>query len=433
MPQILTSNFKVYSASQFVDSLAGTNSLYLFIGRPLSWENDISPPSPINNEFEDNNYWADSIALKKITPNDVKLVVRRVDWVSGTVYSQYDNTNPILNTNFYVLTHNENNVYKCLFNNNGALSTDMPSSRSSSIITTADGYRWKYLYSLTDADLLKFLTNNYMPVNIDGSISSTALRGTLDNIVVTNSGNGYINASNINVQILGNGTSANISAIGITAENTIQYINLDNIGYNYTYANIVISGGGGANAAARAVISPYNGHGYIPSEELGAYYVMINTRLDYAEGAGDFPVLNDYRRIGIVKNPISNLTSSIATETTLSSTYSLNLSNITGTFSIDELIIGGNTNANAVVLTANVSANTGIIRFVQPIELCAGNLLFSIGETLRGNTSMASAKITNINYPNVKHNTGKVLYVENRRKITRTYDQAENIHIVIEF
>ena len=433
MPQILTSNFKVYSASQFVDSLAGTNSLYLFIGRPLSWENDISPPSPINNEFEDNNYWADSIALKKITPNDVKLVVRRVDWVSGTVYSQYDNTNPILNTNFYVLTHNENNVYKCLFNNNGALSTDMPSSRSSSIITTADGYRWKYLYSLTDADLLKFLTNNYMPVNIDGSISSTALRGTLDNIVVTNSGNGYINASNINVQILGNGTSANISAIGLTAANTIQYINLDNIGYNYTYANIVISGGGGANAAARAVISPYNGHGYIPSEELGAYYVMINTRLDYAEGAGDFPVLNDYRRIGIVKNPISNLTSSIATETTLSSTYSLNLSNITGTFSIDELIIGGNTNANAVVLTANVSANTGIIRFVQPIELCAGNLLFSIGETLRGNTSMASAKITNINYPNVKHNTGKVLYVENRRKITRTYDQAENIHIVIEF
>ena len=433
MPQILTSNFKVYSASQFVDSLAGTNSLYLFIGRPLSWENDISPPSPINNEFEDNNYWADSIALKKITPNDVKLVVRRVDWVSGTVYSQYDNTNPILNTNFYVLTHNENNVYKCLFNNNGALSTDMPSSRSSSIITTADGYRWKYLYSLTDADLLKFLTNNYMPVNIDGSISSTALRGTLDNIVVTNSGNGYINASNINVQILGNGTSANISAIGLTAANTIQYINLDNIGYNYTYANIVISGGGGANAAARAVISPYNGHGYIPSEELGAYYVMINTRLDYAEGAGDFPVLNDYRRIGIVKNPISNLTSSIATETPLSSTYSLNLSNITGTFSIDELIIGGNTNANAVVLTANVSANTGIIRFVQPIELCAGNLLFSIGETLRGNTSMASAKITNINYPNVKHNTGKVLYVENRRKITRTYDQAENIHIVIEF
>ena len=84
-------------------------------------------------------------------------------------------------------------------------------------------------------------------------------------------------------------------------------------------------------------------------------------------------------------------------------------------------------------MTANVSANTGIIRFVQPIELCAGNLLFSIGETLRGNTSMASAKITNINYPNVKHNTGKVLYVENRRKITRTYDQAENIHIVIEF
>jgi hypothetical protein len=67
------------------------------------------------------------------------------------------------------------------------------------------------------------------------------------------------------------------------------------------------------------------------------------------------------------------------------------------------------------------------------IELYTGNLIFSVGETIRGNTAMASAKITNINYPNVKHNTGKVLYVENRKKITRTYDQAENIHIVIEF
>jgi hypothetical protein len=160
---------------------------------------------------------------------------------------------------------------------------------------------------------------------------------------------------------------------------------------------------------------------------------MINTRLDYAEGAGDFPVLNDYRRIGIIKNPISNLTSLIATETTLSSTYYLNISNVNGTFSIDEIVVGGNTNANAVVLVSNVVANTGIIRYVQPIELCTGNLSFSVGETIRGNTSMASARITNINYPNVKHNTGKVIYVENRKKITRTYDQAENIHIVIEF
>ena len=433
MPQILTSNFKVYSASQFVDSLAGTNSLYLFIGRPLTWTTDTSPPAPLNNEFEDNNYWGDSIALKRITANDIKLVVPRIDWVSGTRYSQYDNSKYILNTNFYVLARPDNNVYKCLFNNNGALSTDMPSGRSSSIITTADGYRWKYLYSLTDADSLKFLTNNYMPVNTDAIISSTALKGTLDSIVITNSGNGYVNSSNINVKISGDGVAPNISTVSLTTANKIDYINLATVGYNYTYANISISGGGGANASARAVISPYNGHGYVPPEELGAYYVMINTRLDYAEGAGDFPVLNDYRRIGIIKNPISNLTSLIATETTLSSTYYLNISNVNGTFSIDEIVVGGNTNANAVVLVSNVVANTGIIRYVQPIELCTGNLSFSVGETIRGNTSMASARITNINYPNVKHNTGKVIYVENRKKITRTYDQAENIHIVIEF
>jgi len=162
---------------------------------------------------------------------------------------------------------------------------------------------------------------------------------------------------------------------------------------------------------------------------------MINSRLNYAEGGGDFPVVNDYRRIGIVQNPISNTTHTIATETTMDSTYTLNISNVTGTFNLDEYVSGDNTHANAFIVSANanVVASTSNVRVITPLELYSGNVVFKVGETFRGANSMATGTITAIIAPEVKRNTGKILYVENRTKITRAADQAENIHIVIEF
>jgi hypothetical protein len=432
MPQILTNNFKVYSAQQFVNSV-GTNSLYLFIGKPTQWTNETNPDTPINNETQNNEYWSDSIAFKKINTTDVKQVIPRINWVAGTKYSQYDDLTDLTTINFYVLTSPDLNVYKCITNNNGSMSTDRPSGKSTSIITTADGYQWKFLYSLTDTDLLKFLTDSYMPVNTDTAISRTTIRGTIDSLIVTNSGINYSNLANLSVSISGNGTGARAGQVYLSSANTINYISMASNGQNYTYANVTITGGGGSNALARAVFSPYYGHGYSSADELGAFYVMINSRLDYAEGNGDFPIQNSYRRIGVIANPISNLTSTIATETTLRSSYELKISNATGTFTLDEIITGGNTNTKGVVLTSNVVSGNTYVRYVQPNELYSSNAAFVIGETIRGNTSMSSGIVTKIYLPNVIHNTGKVLYIENRKQITRTLDQAENIHTVIAF
>jgi hypothetical protein len=291
------------------------------------------------------------------------------------------------------------------------------------------------LYSLSDTDLLKFLTGDFMPVNLNYDITSTAIKGTIDNAVVVNSGNSYTTNSNITVSILGDGSGAAVGSILTTGANTIDRIILSAPGSNYTYANLVIQGGGGSNATARAIVSPINGHGSDVLTELGARYVMINTRLNYAEGGGDFPVVNDYRRIGIVKNPISNATSTMATETTLDATITLNVSNVTGTFTLDEYISGDNTNSNAFIVSANANVSSGnvTIRYITPIELFAGNIIFSAGETIRGANSLAVGTISTITPAEVKKNTGQILYVENRAKITRASDQAENIHIVIEF
>ena len=435
MAQIITENFRVFSAAQWIGSVSNTNSLYLFVSRPQNWPNEPTPSTPINNEYQDLIYWSETIALKRILPTDYKQVVKRYDWSAGVVFTQYDNlSSNIYGSNFYALTI-DNNVYKCISNNYGAVSTTKPTGKLTSTITTADGYRWKYLYSLTDTDLLKFLTVDYMPVNIDDDVTSTAVKGTIDNIIVTNAGNLYSTNSNIIISISGDGASAEAGQVLLTGANTINKIGISLNGSNYTYATVAISGGGGSNATARAIVSPRNGHGSNVYSELGARYVMINSRLNYAEGAGDFPVINDYRRIGIVKNPISNTTSTFAAETTLNSTYTLAVSNITGTFTIDENVYGNNTNANGFIVSANANVTTGngIIRYITPIELYSGNVTFQIGETIQGSNSFATGRITGITVPEVNKNTGQILYVENRTKITRNSDQAENIHIVIEF
>ena len=196
----------------------------------------------------------------------------------------------------------------------------------------------------------------------------------------------------------------------------------------------MVAGAGTSNAVVRPVISPLNGHGYNAIEELGGYYVMINTRLDYAEGGGDFPVINDYRRIGIVQNPVSNYTLDTARETTLDATYKLTLANVSGVFLLDEIISGGY--ANGLVITSNtvISPGNTIIRYVKPLEQQLTYLNnFIAGEQVTGSLSGATGIVSNILLPEVSINSGKVLYVENRKAISRNPDQAENIHVVIEF
>ena len=58
----------------------------------------------------------------------------------------------------------------------------------------------------------------------------------------------------------------------------------------------------------------------IPVIELGAFRVMINAKLSYDEGAGDFPIDNDYRRIGLITNPLKFGTTELISDLTVSAT-----------------------------------------------------------------------------------------------------------------
>ena len=189
MPAIVTNKFRIHNAKQFVEAFdevsttSGTavsdssgllnTNMYLFIGKVTPWSSDSAPPTPTdavaNTHYEN---WRDMIAAKKITSSDVSHVIPRKNWTNNTNYFAFTHTEADLNSqDFYVMT-DAYNVYKCLSNSDttsgGAVattSTVKPTGTGTSIISTTDGYKWKFMYQISAADALKFVTPNYIPVD----------------------------------------------------------------------------------------------------------------------------------------------------------------------------------------------------------------------------------------------------------------------------
>ena len=366
MAAIVTSNMRIYAAEQFIDGFSDTlEKLYLTIGRVLPWTDDNTPPSPVDCEFDQSAVFRDMLSAKLISSSDVSLVIPRYDWSLGTddtglVYSQYVNNIDLFDPNsglppFYVIT-DELNVYKCLSNGGGVKSTVKPTGTVTTPIINADGYVWKYMYTVPSANVLKFVTNEWIPVQTltsnDGSnqwlVQAAAVPGTIDRIDVITHGSQYTVVPT--VQIVGDGTGAQGTAV-ISGGNVTSVI-VNTVGSGYTWANIVFSGGGvGANGAtANAVISPFAGHGADPVKELGGFYVLVNSKLTYDEN-GTFTVSNDYRQVSVLQNPMlkDGVTSATALDYDLMTR--LTFGSVTGTtFVQDETVTGSVSGATGVVV-----------------------------------------------------------------------------------
>ena len=260
MPALVTNKFRIHNAKQFVEAFdevsftSGTSvtdssgllntNMYLFIGKVTSWSDDQTPPTPTdavaNTHYEN---WRDMIAAKKITSSDVSHAIPRKNWTNNTSYFAYThNAATLFSQDFYVMT-DDYNVYKCLANNDttsggivGTTSTVKPTGTGTSIISTADGYKWKFMYQISAADALKFVTPNYIPVDTVRR-SNGFLANTFDNspgqnqydveVTAAASGNGAIEVvhmTNRGLQYLGetgtlsgspSTTSATISGAGL--------------------------------------------------------------------------------------------------------------------------------------------------------------------------------------------------------------------------
>lgn len=427
MPNIVTQKIKIENAKTFIESLS-TNSLYLFLGRPNSWRNESFPPVPQYGKQAVANYWDEMIGLKRLIPSEITNVVKRVNWTLYDIYDEYTHEDANLwDKKFYVM-NSRYDVYICIDNAKRSQSTVEPTGKSLNIFSTSDGYKWKYLYSISISNQLKFLTRNWMPVIRNDTVASVARDGGIENIKLYNGGTNY--SLRANVSITGDGIGANVSLL--TRLGVIYGYVINNPGTGYRYANLTIQDSSGQFANLKPILSPYGGHGSDPVSELGAKYVMINSRIEYNEGFGDIPPEISFRRLGIVKNPIQK-EGYVANATTLNALKELTINSASDSFIPGEFVVGLTSGANASVVVSNVVDGNGYIRYVQSNELTSNFRPFTVGERIIGSTSGETANIVLSIEPEVRHDSGSIVYVENRTPITRSIDQAENLHIVIEF
>ena len=240
-------------------------------------------------------------------------------------------------------------------------------------------------------------------------------------------------------------------------------------GSGYTFANINLSSvfsdaslsssasmGSGTGGAIRAVISPKDGHGNDAVAELGGHFVMTNTTLAQAEG-DDLTTANDFRNVGIVVDPTTYGTSTVATASTARMTYVVKFSSSSGTFDVDEQITQATTGAVGRVVewdstrkllyysqerfstygtaatTQSYTAFSGTNTITGATSSATGTPSSTSSETVTlagGNTIAFTSGYAN---PELQPDSGNIVYIENRKPIQRVSDQTEDIKIIIEF
>jgi len=236
------------------------------------------------------------------------------------------------------------------------------------------------------------------------------------------------------------------------------------------------------------IIPPKGGHGADIYRELGAYNVLIYSRIENDLENPDFIVGNKIARVGIVENPQDYDSTLILSKDKVSAVGSLKLTGIenesdyqTSVFTANSYItqtIG--TGLTAIGRVISYDKNTGVLKYCQDKTLygfdvsgiqtgisdygydvlkftsspsAGGNLtisggtidlqidsgfgsIYSVGVTTVINSRtyyLGQSFTTGISNPEVKKYSGNIIYVDNRPSITRSSNQKEDIKVILQF
>lgn len=468
------------------------------------------PPLPLDNQTEKLDIYDEIIAAKRITDAFARTVVRRYNW-DLVANPKFDMWKPdysatptdggqigkqtatgqtsIANAKFYVM-NSDYEVFKCLYNGqtpsnaNGQNATEQPRTQGANYDavtglyteTTGAKYIWKYMYTIPTDDVLKFLSSDFMPIVLPSNFSRTnvealAVPGAVDVVLVEDAGVDLPASQTLYTSIKGDGTGGVIE-FTTDANGSITSAEVVARGSGYTYANVRLGNGNlfsdqvlttgvatpaGATGALEVVLPPEGGHGSDHEIELNGKRVMTNIRLTYAEGSGDFPVDNDFRRIGIIKDPYNFGTTTFSTADTLTGLKAIKISGATADFNPDEtisqIVTGGTAYGTVVSWTLDSGSTTnGVLKYIQTVDLHTDNGVVRAFESngsnvISGQQSSAQGNVATtydgqlegatfvdgLANPEIANNSGDIIYIENRRLITRAPDQIEDIKLVIEF
>ena len=456
MSAIVTNKLKYQLLDTLYDEVVeATNRYYVAIGRSEAWDSAETVPAPTNSLRDVRNFKLSAQSIKQVT--DVSFVIPRYNWVNGTIYQAWDDNLFGTPSNAYYVLTEDNQVYVCLRQGKTALgiavqSTEKPSSTSATPFKMADGYVWKFMYSLSGATSAKFLSANFMPVakieDSSGSpllttteqeqaqIQEAATGGQIVGLAITNQGNGYTSAPTVTIVGNGNGASGSATVSGgrlidITLDSSVD--STLTFGYGYDYASVTITGGGGSGAAARAIISTDSGIGGNSISDLRSSSLMFNVKPSGTEN-GDFIVANqDFRQIALMKRPLKYNDSDYTNNTGRLLRY-MRVTSVgdAEAFSRDVTLTGATSGAQAIL--DDIDSDK---MYAHQTEI-TGFTEFNEGETITGGGQSATLVSAGYDGDNdaftnddVERFKNDIIYIENRSPVERTLTQTEDIKAVI--
>ncbi len=450
MPAIITNAFRTYNADNFIAAF-DTNKMYLMIGKADSWSgadlrqystaspSDTSIPTPIDTTSAPFVHHNDMIAAKLISTSDVSHVIKRTDWTSGTVYVEHNHLqDDQIDQTFFVMT-DQYNVYKCISNYGGTASTVKPTGQSSAIIETSDNYRWKFMYEVQQADVLKYVTTDWIPVKYltsnDGTaqwtVQQAAVDGGLEHIDVTAGGTGYVNTHTGTAQA-GSSTTIQLANSASTTDDI------------YNGMTVYISSGAGSGQLK--TITDYTGSSYTAvvstwtttPDSSSVYEVMPAITISHGT---ETPIPNPLAtaRVSSVIGGVVKKVSMTATGAGTSGAYRYATATLTG---------GGGSGAT---LEPRISPKNGhgknpktelggayVMMNIRLVGTEGGD--FTVGDDFRkviliANplASGAAATATTYSGAELDDDSGEQIYVEYRAPINRASDQTEDVKLVVEF
>jgi hypothetical protein len=511
MAAVVTDQFRILNAGNFVDSVvSGNNSYYVFLGldnpttvgfgRTTDW--DTNTPNPTDNFQYSGHYRDTALFGKKITSSNIRRLIRKVTWTSNTSYDMYRHdysiSNPTPNSDLsrlydsdYYVINSDYRVYICIDNGSsgenvrGNKSQDEPTFTDlepSAAGVSGDGYIWKYLFSVSPSDIIKFDSTDYVVVPNDWESSTdsqiVSVREAGDSSINFNQikkvyiDDGGSNYSSGTVDILGDGSGGRVS-VSVDSNGKITSTTVVSGGSGYTWAMVDLgslqpSGSIENPAKLIPIIPPSKGHGYNIYSELGTDKILVYARFD--DSTKDFPTDTKFAQVGIIKNPTTFSSNVIFTENQYSSLYSVKLSSISATPVIGEKItqirLDGNiakgyvasydsetkvlkyfrdrslyfkdgideTDYNTVTSSADVyefedSAST-IAPFTGSIDISFSDNKVTVGNKV---IDLGVTFTNGLANPEINKKTGDIIYIDNRPLVERDIRQKEDIKIILEF
>lgn len=516
MSAVVTDQFRILNTSNFVDSVSdSTNAYYVFLGltnptqvgfgRTSDWDTD--PPAPVDNLDYLSHYHDTSIFGKRIVNSNIRRIIRKIEWTSNTKYEMYrhdysvSNRSPLTDSsrlydaNYYII-NSDYRIYICIDNGSSGINPSINGSLDEPKFTDAepspagesgDGYIWKYLFTISPSDVIKFDSTEYIVVPNDWNSDllddaeilrikengdSTANNNQIKKVYIENGGSGGYSTKTCD--ILGDGTGGKVL---VEAENgVIVSTTVVTGGSGYTYGIVDLGPVQPSTLSNPAklipIIPPSKGHGYDLYKELGTDKVLIYARFD--DSTKDFPTDTSFSQIGILKNPTVYGSNDIFKDNQYSSLYSIKLSSGTPTIGqkITQSIPGIGT---AIGYVASYDSETKVLKYYRDRSLFfgftgnsdqtdyksvsddskvlsfsssgesilpfSGSIDASFGNPTPTNKVTVGNKVIDLGVtftnglanPEINKSSGDIIYIDNRPLVSRSSRQKEDIKIILEF